>query len=60
MTKYRAGDVLEDKANQNINVVILFPLRIKWRGYQRYRVRFYNKGEFNTGVAYEQELVGKV
>lgn len=54
-TKFVSGDVLEDKSNKNINIVILYPLFLKWRGQQRYAVRWYDT-EFHTGESYECEL----
>ena len=56
-TKYKAGDIVKDKANTNINIVILYPLRWKKRGYQRYKVSWYDHNQFNSGTAFEHELI---
>lgn len=55
-TEFKAGDIVVDKANPMIDIVILYPLTFKWRGYQRYCVGWYDNGQFNRGKAYEQEL----
>ncbi len=58
-TKFKAGDVVKHKCGREDSLVILFPLKIKWRGYQRYKVIWYD-GRTNihsTSTVYEQEVI---
>ena len=54
--KFQSGDIVAHYSNINIKIVILWPLKLKWRGCQRYRVSFYDDKRFHVSTAYEQEL----
>ena len=57
--QFELGEVVGDKANRAIDIVII---KIKKRFFNRprkYLVRWYDNNQFNTGTAFEHELFHK-
>lgn len=55
-TKFKSGDIVVNKINPHIKILILYPLFFKEKGIQRYEVSWYDNNQFQSGTALETEL----